>query len=104
MERIEQLKIYLKETPDDSFLNYALATEYIALGQDQMALDIFKKLVEKDPKYFATYYHLGKLYERIDDEEKAIHAYEQGLEITKELGEKHAYGELRGAYEELTFF
>jgi len=30
-------------------------------------------------------------------------AYQQGLEVTKRLGEKHAHGELRGAFEELTF-
>jgi len=101
--RIEQIKTFLNETPEDAFLLYALATEYVALSQDDKALQIYVKLVKEQPNYFATYYHLGKLYERIGEDDKAEAIYEKGLAITKELGEKHAHGELRGAYEELTF-
>lgn len=102
-ERIEHIKRYLKKTPDDLFMSYALATEYVALGMDDLALDIYVHLVSNNPNYFATYYHLGKLYERIGDDDKAEKCYEKGMEITRELGEKHAHGELRGAYEELIF-
>lgn len=103
MDRIEQIKTFLNDTPEDSFLNYALAIEYVALQQDFEARSIMEKLVRHNPDYFATYYHLGKLYERIGEETLAENIYKSGLEITKSLGEKHAYGELRGAYEELTF-
>ena len=101
--RIEQIKTFLNETPDDAFLLYALATEYVSLGNDEDALSLYLVLVSKQPDYFATYYHLGKLYERIGEDGKAEKTYEQGLTITKRLGQKHAHGELRGAYEELTF-
>ena len=101
--RIEQIKTFLIQTPDDTFLNYALATELVAISRDQDALLIFKKLVTEKPDYFATYYHIGKLYERMGEDDLAEAMYKQGLEITKRLGEKHAYGELRGAFEELTF-
>ena len=103
MDRIAQLKTFLNDSPNDAFLNYALATEYVAIGNDKDALAIYLMLVNKQPDYFATYYHLGKLYERMEDEEKAIASYEKGMEITKRLGEKHAHGELRGVYEELTY-
>jgi hypothetical protein len=46
---------------------------------------------------------LAKLYERIGDEANAIVTYEKGMQIAKDQNENHAYGELRGAYEELTF-
>ena len=101
--RIEQIKTFLNETPSDAFLNYALATEFVALGEDEDALLIFKRLVTEQPDYFATYYHLGKLYERIGEDDRAEEIYEKGMEVTAKLGEKHAYGELRGVYEELTF-
>ena len=103
MDRIAQLRSFLNESPNDAFLNYALATEYVALGRDSDALTIYTMLVNTQPKYHATYYHLGKLYERMEDETNAILTYEKGMKITKELGEKHAFGELRGVYEELTF-
>jgi|TARA_B110000908_G_C10228783_1_gene439456 tetratricopeptide (TPR) repeat protein len=101
--RIEQIKTFLNETPEDAFLLYALATEHVSLGNDDEALLLYLNLVAKQPDYFATYYHLGKLYERISEDDEAEKIYEQGLAVTKRLGQKHAHGELRGAYEELTF-
>jgi Tfp pilus assembly protein PilF len=103
MDRIEQIKAFLLKTPKDDFLNYALAIEYVGLEDDEEALKQFLRLCEDSPDYYATYYHLGKLYERMGEEQLAIDAYEKGMEITKRLGEKHAFGELRSALEELTF-
>ena len=102
-ERIEQIKSFLEKTPNDAFLNYALAIELIALHKDNDAKEIFIKLVENEPDYFATYYHLAKLYEREGNDSQAIVTYEEGIEVTKRLGEKHARSELTAALEELTF-
>ena len=101
--RIEQIKTFINEQPEDPFLWYALATEYVSLGLDQDALKIYLWLLENEPEYFATYYHLGKLYERMEEDDKAEKTYQAGMKITKKQGNKHAYGELRGAFEELTF-
>ena len=54
-ERIEQIKTFLKDTPNDPFLSYALATEYVSLGQDTSALKLFLMLVNEQPEYYATY-------------------------------------------------
>jgi Tfp pilus assembly protein PilF len=101
MDRIEKLKEYLVETPGDSFLRHALALEYIKLGEDGEAREQFETLLAADPGYVGSYYHLGKLMERNNDIEGAIKIYETGMEQAKKAGDKHAYGELRGAYEEL---
>ena len=102
-ERIEQIKLFLEKTPNDAFLNYAMAIELIALDKDDEAKVIFNNLITQQPDYFATYYHLAKLYEREGDEARAIKTYEKGMEVTKRLGEKHAFAELSAALEELTF-
>lgn len=102
MERIEKLKEFLKENPNDNFLQHALALEYIKLGNDDEAKKIFEKILEHDPAYIGSYYHLGKLLERNGDEPGAIKVYEKGMEEANKAGENHAYGELRGAYEMLT--
>ena len=102
-ERIEQIKTFLKDTPNDPFLSYALATEYVSLGQDTSALKLFLMLVNEQPEYYATYYYLGKLYERIGEDLLAESIYKQGIAITKRLNQRHAQGELQGAFEELTF-
>ncbi|HEX7847699.1 MAG TPA: tetratricopeptide repeat protein [Chitinophagaceae bacterium] len=103
MDRIEKLKEFLRATPEDSFLQHALALEYIKLGDDDGARLLFEEIVKREPGYIGTYYHLAKLLERTGDTDAAIKVYEKGMEEAKKAGENHAYGELRGAYEELTF-
>jgi Tfp pilus assembly protein PilF len=103
MERIEQLKKFLEANPTDSFLKHALALEYCKLGDDETARQLFEGLLADEPGYVGSYYHLGKLFERIGDNDKAIEWYQKGMAIAKEKGEQHAFGELRGAWEELTF-
>ena len=102
-ERIEKLKSFLEKTPDDCFLNHALALEYIKLGDDNGATELFKKNLQTDKGYVATYYHYAKLLERIGDEEGAIKVYEQGMEQAQAANDMHSLSELRSAYEELTF-
>lgn len=103
LDRIKQIKIILNDTPDDEFLNYALAIEYVSIGKLTDALELFEKLVFKSPQYFATYYHLGKLHEKLNDPDNAQKIYEAGLLITKKLNENHAHKELRGALDELLY-
>lgn len=103
MDRIEKLKEFLEKTPHDSFLNHALALEYIKKGDDAAARKLFEGILQREPDYVGTYYHLAKLLERNEQNEEAIRLYEKGMEEAKKAGDNHAYGELRGAYEELTF-
>lgn len=103
MDRVEKLKEYLLATPDDAFLQHALALEYVKMGQDAEARQIFEALLARDPGYVGSYYHLAKLLERTGEQALAIEWYEKGMEAAKAAGNKHAYGELRSAYEELTF-
>jgi Tfp pilus assembly protein PilF len=103
MDRIEKLKEFLTSSPNDSFLQHALALEYIKLGNDETARELFEEILHKDPGYIGSYYHLAKLLERIEKTEEAIKVYEKGMEEAKKAGDNHAFGELRGAYEELTF-
>lgn len=37
MSKIEQIKAMLKENPADSFLQHALALEYIKAGEEELA-------------------------------------------------------------------
>ncbi len=103
MDRIEKLKEFLDANPQDSFVKHAMALEYIKQGNDEVAQSLFKEIISSDPGYVGTYYHLAKLLERNDNREEAIMVYEKGMEEAKKAGENHAYGELRGALEELTF-
>lgn len=99
--RIAQLLEFLKSEPDDSFLNYALAIEYVGMNHDGDAKRLFLKVKEGDESYVATYYHLGKLYERERNLDEAIATYKQGINIAERNGDRHALSELKGALMEI---
>src|SRR5207247_6157949 len=98
-----KLKEFLQVDPSDSFVQHALALEYIKTGDDSQARQLFESIIEKEPGYTGTYYHLAKLLERLGEKDKAIKIYEKGMEESKKAGENHVYNELRSAYEELIF-
>ncbi len=101
MSRIDQLKAFLAGTPDDSFLQHALALEYIKLGNDAEARALFEALLQREPGYVGSYYHLGKLLERQGHCAAAMEIYRKGMEATRAINDRHAYSELQGALEEL---
>ena len=102
MDRIEKLNEFLQANPADSFVRHALALEYVKMGDDLAARKLFEELLEGDPAYVGSYYHLAKLLERNNATGEAIRWYEKGMEQAKKLRDEHAWQELRGAYEELT--
>ncbi len=103
MDRIARLKEFLADNPGDSFVQHALALEYIKAGDDATALAQFEALLTRDPGYVGSYYHIAKLHERNGRTEEAIRWYEAGMEKARAAGDQHAFNELRGAHEELTF-
>jgi Tfp pilus assembly protein PilF len=102
-DRVEKLLQFLKASPGDCFLNHALALEYVKEGNDTGARQLFEKNLGTDPNYIATYYHLGKLLERLGEQQQAIDTYEKGMERAKAAGDMHTYNELQGAYEDLAY-
>jgi len=101
MSRIEKLLDYLKTSGKDSFLQHALALEYIKEGDDEEARKLFNEILLREPTYVGSYYHLGKLLERVADFEKAVRIYKRGMEEAKRAGDTHSYNELQGALEDL---
>lgn len=100
--RLEQLKAFLAESPNDSFLKYAIASEYLKLGEEDTALNGFKDLVAQDPDYVGTYYHLAKLLVSLKQIDEAIQVYQSGMLVAQKQRNMHAYGELKAAWMLLT--
>ena len=101
MEKIEKLKTFLNNSPEDSFLKHALALEYIKLGEESLARQLFLEILSRDPSYIGSYYHLGRLLERAGEPDLAKSWYEKGMIAAKYAGDLHAYNELQAAYEDL---
>ena len=96
--RLNQLKNFLQESPDDTFLKYALTMEYLKLGNHKQAQIGFEDLISNDPEYIGTYYHFGKFLEQQGNKELAISIYNQGMELAQKKRNFHALGELKNAY------
>lgn len=96
--RLQKLLEFYSNEPNDPFLKYALATEYIAINDFKSALIYFEDLILNNKEYVGTYYHLGKLYEKLDRKEDAIKIYQQGMQIARAARDNHAYSELQTVY------
>ncbi|MBU3713579.1 MAG: tetratricopeptide repeat protein [Ferruginibacter sp.] len=101
MDRIQKLLEFLKQSEGDSFLQHALALEYVKIGKDTEALHLFNNVIQNDPGYVGSYYQLGKLLEKMGQIEKALEIYNAGMDEAKKAGDKHSYNELMGAKDEI---
>ncbi len=96
--RLNKLLDFLKNEPQDPFLKYALATEYLVLNDSAQALAYFEDLVQNHSNYVGTYYHLGKLYETLNRKADAIKTYQDGMAIARKANDMHAFSELQTVY------
>ena len=103
MQRLKLLQDWLEKTPNDPFLHFGIAMEYMSSESYSLALEKFELIAIRFPDYLANYYQLAKLYETNGNENKAIAVYEKVIELAQQLGDKKTAGELRSALEELTF-
>ncbi len=103
MDRIEKIKEFLLASPADNFLRHALALEYVKLGENANARELFEAILNETPDYVGSYYHLAKLLEKMEETKLAIDWYEKGMAAAKKAGDNHTYNELQGAYEDLVY-
>ncbi|HNI43274.1 MAG: hypothetical protein JNM36_01665 [Chitinophagales bacterium] len=102
LSRIEQIKSFLEQKPNDPFLHFALALEHLKLDDSATAKAIFNQLLQEQPDYVGTYYHLGKLLEQEKAYEQAFEVYQKGIATATRANDRHAAQELRGAYQMLS--
>ncbi|MCB0689503.1 MAG: tetratricopeptide repeat protein [Saprospiraceae bacterium] len=101
MNRLQTLEVYIKETPNDPFLHFAIAKEYESLGDVEKAVTRYELLMERYPEYVGTYYHAGKMYEKLHQIDRALQCYERGLEQARIAKDRHSASELAEAKESL---
>jgi tetratricopeptide (TPR) repeat protein len=95
--RQEVLQEFLAANPNDSFVRYGLAQEYVKSGQPEKAVEQFRELIRLNPNYAAAYYHAGQTLEKLGHREDARAIYSEGIQITMRTGDQHAQSELQAA-------
>lgn len=93
-KRLEQLLAFEKADPKDPFIQFALAKEYEKQNNRGAALGRYLKIQEHHPEYIGMYYHLGQLYEILEEKQLALETYEAGLILAKSSNDFHAASEL----------
>jgi len=96
-ERLKKLLEWEAQKPQDEFLKFAISQEYVSVGNDAEAKKYLEQLTEQSPSYLATYYQLGKLYERTGEIEKATQTYTKGKEVAQATGDTKTLRELNEA-------
>ncbi len=97
--RIDMLRQYLAEDPEDDFSEYAIALEFAGEGKNVEAIFHLENILKRNPEYLAAYFQCGKLYEAENDSEKARYCYDQGMTVAGKQGNTKTLNELRSASE-----
>jgi tetratricopeptide (TPR) repeat protein len=97
MSRIETLKGFIAQRPQDPFPRYALALEYKNGGRLEEARETFAALMDAHPSYTAAYLHAGNTLLALGQRAEARAVYQRGVEACGRAGDAHARGELEGA-------
>lgn len=97
MTRLEKLYNFYENDKTDSFIIFAIAKEYEKLDDLNSAKDWLIKLREEHSDYIGLYYHLGKVYEKLELFKEAQVIYSEGMVIAKSTNDFHAASELNSA-------
>ena len=101
MDRRAKLEALLADSPDDSFLQYALAMQCASDGDDPAAVDRMTALLDRDSHYVPAYFQLAQIVLRQGETDRAKRLLTQGIEMARRAGDDHAEGEMRGLLEQL---
>lgn len=103
MDRLTQILAFLEEQPSDSFLRYALAQEYAKREDYVQAEAQYRLLLNQDPSYLATYYHLAVLLRAQARTEEAKDLLDDGIDRAKAQREQHALSEMQSLRLEMEY-
>jgi tetratricopeptide (TPR) repeat protein len=95
--RIELLRGFMAQRPEDPFPHYALALEYKNAGDLAAAWETFESLLDRHADYVAAYLHAGNTLVALGRQVDARAVYERGMAACTRKGDSHAHGELAGA-------
>jgi Tfp pilus assembly protein PilF len=92
--RRKQIEAMLADDPNDAFLRYGLAMEYVSEGDHETALRCFQDLLKAAPDYVPAYLQAGQALQRLDREEETRAMYRAGIAMAKKEGNAHAADEM----------
>ena len=94
--RKQQLQEMLAEEPNDPFLRYGLAMEFVSEANDDEAVRCFEQLLEGAPDYVPAYHQAAQALVRLGRSEEASAVFGRGIAAARKQGDHHAAEEMEG--------
>lgn len=95
MPRIESIQKMLESEPQDVFLNFALAMEYLKADRKEDALAQFESVNRLDPDYVPAYLQRGQTLIALNRKDDGRSVLREGIDVAQRTGDKHAAQEMR---------
>jgi Flp pilus assembly protein TadD len=91
---IDSLRAQCGGPRDGALLRFSLGKALLDAGDHVAAIEEFRRAVTFDPQYSAAWKLLGKAYLAGDDEAGAAEAWQQGIAVAQQRGDKQAEKEM----------
>lgn len=95
MTRREQLEQLLAASPNDEFLQYALALNYSSEGQPAEAARRLEQVNQRFPNNVAAWFQRGKILAQLGEEDAARDVLKTGMSVARRVGDSHAESEMQ---------
>jgi len=92
---IKNLEALLGKGQDNALLRFGLSNACLNEKKYTQAAEHAKKALEFDAHYTAAWKLYGKALEGLGEIEKALEAYQQGIKVAEEKGDKQAAKEMQ---------
>lgn len=102
LDRIQLLRQFTEEEPENPFNWYALAIEFRETDPEEAQI-LFAKLLANHTSYLATYFPAAHLYAEMDEIDQAKVIFEKGIFLAREQKNIKALQELQNAYQNFLF-
>jgi predicted Zn-dependent protease len=99
--RKEKLLAMLELDPDDPFLHYALAKEFLSAGDIETGTARLREVIARFSDYHAAHFQLAQTLSDQGATEDARRVTEQGILAARQAGDAHAVSEMTGFLEQL---
>lgn len=94
MSRREQLETMLADSPNDTFLRYALAMEWESEQEHEKSLELHRGLMSGSPPYVPSFFMSGQQLAELDRVDEAKQILIQGIDQANQQGDLHAASEM----------
>jgi uncharacterized protein HemY len=102
LDRLQLLRDFIKEEPENPFNFYALALELREKDHEE-ASELFDYVLVNHPDYLPVYFPSAHFFAELNDLQKARETFEKGIRLAQSKNEEKALKELKNAFQNFLF-